>query len=150
MSTNMPEQIDGRLSRLISGLAQSVEAEGQAVNDPAASQAAEEMVRKVASSIEQALQGFLRQEPPSVKNVGEGAIPDISSSRAADYDAAADITALKARIDCLRSEALRLMSSLNVQDRVHGVNDLELVIELLNLLLMILEQQMQIRSLQVR
>jgi hypothetical protein len=85
-----------------------------------------------------------------VKGAEECLAPEISSSRGGDCDRAADITALKARIDCLRSEALRLISSLNVEDRVQGVNDLELVIELLNLLLMILEQQMQIRVLQAR
>ncbi|HMK22607.1 MAG TPA: hypothetical protein VK466_09750 [Terriglobales bacterium] len=150
MSTNIPERLDGKLSRLISGLSQSLEAEGQGLKDPVAGQAAEDLVRKVASSIEEALGGFLRVEPRALKPTEESVAPDISSSRVEDYSLASDITALKARIDCLRSEALRLMSSLNVQDRVHGRNDLQLVIELLNLLLMILEEQMQIRSLQAR
>lgn len=150
MATKIPEQIDGTLSRLIAGLAQSAEAEGHGLNNPAASQSAEEMVRKVAGSIEQALKGFLPQEPCSTKGAEEGAVPDISSSRLRDYDTAVDIAALKARIDALRSEALQLMSSLSVPDRVRGQNEFQLVIELLNLLLMILEQEMQIRSLQAR
>jgi hypothetical protein len=147
MSTSIPE---GDLSRVVSGIADSMAVTGAGNASAPAGQMAGEMVRNVALGIDQVLKAVFGNLHKHGANVTENAQP-LTISSASDIDSdedvlRVDITSLKAQIDGMRSEALRLMQSDNKFDRLRGKDELEVAAELFSLLSRMLEQQMQIQA----
>ncbi len=149
MSTNIPEGAAGPLASVVSGIANSVaDANGGSGNEPAG-QVASDMVRNVASGIDQVLKAvFESLQKHSVHSVASP--PAFSASEADEADLGVDIGALKSRIDEMRSEASRLIQSDNKFDRLRGKSELEVAVELFSLLSLMLERQMQFQARQIK
>ena len=106
---------------------------------------ADDMVRKVAASIEQAMKGFFDHQSQLLDRHHEGVKPLAVSDAATSSDYPAEIASLKGRISEMRTEALRLLHSPDPHDRARGRDELNVAVELLNLIIFMLEQQMQIQ-----
>ncbi len=141
MSNKIPE---GELSRVVSGIADSMAVTGITNGSAPAGQMAGEMVRDVAVRIEQVLKevfGSLHKHSGYVSAI------EPPLGRDTDEDLLRiEIPSLKAQIDAMRSEAVRLMESGNQFDRLRGKDELEVAAELFSLLSRMLEQQMQIQA----
>jgi hypothetical protein len=146
MSTDTPDQLAGALSRVISGLTQHVDQldghKTDVANTPAGL-AADEMVRRVAASIEEAMEGFLDHlsNPLDHRHEGVQRQPDGPT----DGEFSFDIGSLTGRIDEMRTQALCMLRSEHSQERERGRDELNVAVQLLNLLIFMLEQQMQVR-----
>lgn len=143
MSTSIPE---GELSRVVSGIADSMAVAGDGKGSAPAGQVAGEMVRDVAARIEQVLKevfGSLHKHPA---HATDGVQPPLISNDSDQDVLRVDITSLKTEIDGMRSEAHRMMQSDNPFDRLRGKDELEVAAELFSLLSRMLEQQMQIQA----
>ena len=141
MSTRIPE---GDLSRVVSGIADSMAVTSVRNGSAPAGQMAGEMVRDVAVWIEQVLKevfGSLHKHSADVSAIE----PPVRSDTDEDL-LRIEIPSLKAQIDAMRSEALRLMQSENQFDRLRGKDELVVAAELFSLLSRMLEQQMQIQA----
>ena len=141
MSSSIPE---GELSRVVSGIADSMALTGVAKGSAPAGQMAGEMVKDVAVRIEQVLKevfGNLHKRSAAVGAIDPPVVCDT------DEDVLrVEIPSLKAQIDGMRSEALRLMQSQNPFERLRGKDELEVAAVLFSLLSRMLEQQMQIQA----
>jgi|GEM_PF-2767165 hypothetical protein len=146
MSTNSLDPLAGALSRVISGLTQHVDAiDGQNGTNTPAGMAADDMVRKVAASLEQAMKGFFDHRSHLLHHPHEGAPRLESPDCPTGGELPVDVGALKMRITELRTEAVRLLRSEKVQERERGRDELTVAVELFNLLIFMIEQQIQIQ-----
>jgi hypothetical protein len=107
--------------------------------------AVDDMVRKVAASIEQAMKGFFDHQSKLLDRHHEDVKPLGTSDGGIGSEYPAEISSLKGRISEMRTEALHLLHSSNPHDRVRGQDELNVAVELLNLIIFMLEQQMQIQ-----
>jgi hypothetical protein len=146
MSTNIPDGAAGPLASVVSGIANSVAGANGGSGDTAAGQVAGDMVREVASGIDQIFKtvfGSLQKHPAS------GAVlqpPAFSANGTDEAALSVEISALKSQIDGMKREASRLMHSGNKFDQLRGQNELEVAVELFGLLSKMLELQMQIKT----
>ena len=106
---------------------------------------ADDMVRKVAASIEQAMKGFFDHQSRLLDRHHDGVKPALASDAVICSEYPAEIASLKGRINEMRTEALHLLHSQNPQTRDRGRDELNVAVELLNLIIFMLEQQMQIQ-----
>ena len=146
MSSNTPDPaaLPRQFPELTQLLDQLAVQKSRDANPPAGS-AADDMVRKVAASIEQVMKGFFEHQSKQLDRHHEGVKQGDGSIGPVSSEYPAEIASLKGRISEMRTEALHLLNSPNPHDRARGRDELNVAVELLNLIIFMLEQQMQIQ-----
>ena len=154
MSTNIPDGSVGPLTRAVSDIADSVAgASPDGAADPAGA-AAGDLVKSLASDIEQLFQkcfgSFLNitfnYENPWMQRPMFARDNHPDDTKGVDVE----ISTLRRRIDSMRAEAERLLNSAKQSDQVAGRNELEAAMQLFSLLARLLGEQAQIQAQQVR
>lgn len=148
MSTNRPDAVNGVLPKGISSDTQELELLESQKLDVAqvpAVHGADDLVRKVAAGIEQALKGFVDHQSRLLDRHRENLSRLEGTVVPTEGEFPFDIGPLKARVEEMRTEALRLLRSENPNERARGQDELTVSVELFNLVLFVLEQQMQIQ-----